>query len=43
MYMYMYMSFAICIVGVKAVETVLDNGQSEVRNESPVLWTTGVN
>ena len=32
----------IYIVGVKTMETVLDNGQSEVRNERPVLWTAGV-
>ena len=28
-------------VGIKAVETFIDNVQSEVRDESSVLWTAG--
>ena len=28
-------------VGIKAMETLIDNVQSEVRDESSVLWTAG--
>ena len=28
-------------VGIKAMETLIDNVQSEVRDENSVLWTAG--